>query len=124
MTPDALQTWLDAYVAAWRSYDAAAIGALFTDDACYAYHPWDAGDEVVRGRDAIVASWLEERDEPGSWEAAYRPGLIAGEAATAVGVTRYSDGKTYDNLWELRFDGGRCADFVEWYMLRPERDAS
>jgi hypothetical protein len=30
VTPDALQTWLDAYVAAWRSYDPAAIGALFT----------------------------------------------------------------------------------------------
>jgi len=35
-----VQTWLDAYVEAWRTYD----------------------------RDAIVASWLEERDEPGSWE--------------------------------------------------------
>jgi hypothetical protein len=124
MTPDALQTWLDAYVAAWRSYDPAAIGALFTDHACYAYHPWDTGDEVLRGRDAIVANWLEERDEPGSWEAAYRPGLVDGEAATAVGVTRYADGRTYDNLWELRFDGGRCAEFIEWFMLRPKRDAS
>lgn len=119
MTPEGLQTWLDEYVAAWRSYDPDAIGALFTEDACYAYHPWDTGDAVVRGRAAIVANWLEERDEPGSWEAAYRPGLIAGEAATAVGVTRYADGTTYDNLWELRFDGERCADFVEWYMRRP-----
>ena len=120
MTPDALQAWLDAYVAAWRSYDAAAIGALFTEDACYAYHPWDSGDEMVRGRAAIVASWLEHPDEPGSWEAAYRPGLIDGDRATAVGVTRYhSDGNVFDNLWELRFAGGRCAEFVEWYMQRP-----
>ena len=124
MTPDALQTWLDAYVAAWRSYDPAAIGALFTEDACYAYHPWDAGDEVVRGRDAIVANWLEERDEPGSWEAAYRPGLIDADRATAVGMTRYADGKVFDNLWELRFDGGRCVEFIEWYMLRPAAGAS
>jgi hypothetical protein len=124
MTPDALQTWLDAYVAAWRSYDPAAIGALFTEDACYAYHPWDAGDEVVRGRDAIVANWLEERDEPGSWEAAYRPGLIDGDRATAVGMTRYTDGKVFDNLWELRFDGGRCVEFIEWFMLRPAPAAS
>jgi hypothetical protein len=124
MTPDALQTWLDAYVAAWRSYDPAAIGALFTEDASYAYHPWDAGDQVVSGRDAIVANWLEERDEPGSWAAAYRPGLIDGDRATAVGMTRYTDGKVFDNLWELRFDRGRCAEFTEWYMRRPAPGAS
>jgi hypothetical protein len=120
MTSDALQTWLDAYVAAWRSNDPAVIGALFTEDACYAYHPWDSGDEVARGRDAIVASWLEQPDEPGSWEASYRPGLVAGDHATAVGVTRYADGQVFDNLWELHFEGGRCADFVEWYMQRPK----
>jgi hypothetical protein len=124
MTPDALQAWLDAYVAAWRSYDPDAIGALFTEDACYAYHPWDTADEVVRGRDAIVASWLDGQDEPGSWEAAYRPGLVAGDSATAVGVTRYADGQVFDNLWELRFDGGRCADFIEWYMRRPKPKTS
>jgi len=124
MTPTELQAWLDAYVAAWRSYDADAIRALFTEDAIYAYHPWDTGGDVVRGRDAIVANWLEDRDEPGSWEAAYRPGLIDGDRATAVGETRYTAGKVYDNLWELRFDGGRCAEFVEWYMLRPKPKAS
>ena len=35
----------------------------------YAYHPYDEGEEVVRGREAIVADWLEEQDEPGTWEA-------------------------------------------------------
>jgi ketosteroid isomerase-like protein len=124
MTPDGLQAWLDAYVEAWRSGDPAAIGALFTEDATYAYHPYDTGDDVVRGRDAIVADWLAEPDEPGSWEAAYRPGLIDGDRATAVGVTTYADGKVFDNLWELRFDGGRCASFVEWYMRRPKSRAS
>lgn len=120
MTPDTLQAWLDAYVAAWRSYDPAAIAGLFTEDACYAFRPWDTGDDVIRGRAAIVANWLAERDEPDSWEAAYRPGLIDGDRATAVGVTRYhSDGNVFDNLWELRFVGGRCAEFVEWYMERP-----
>jgi hypothetical protein len=124
MTPDSLQAWLDAYVAAWRSYDPAAIRALFTEDATYAYHPWDAEGEIVRGRDAIAASWLEEPDEPGTWEAAYRPGLIAGDRATAVGVTRYpKDGTVFDNLWELRFAGDRCAEFVEWYMERPQPGA-
>ena len=69
MTHDDAARWLDAYVEAWRSYDPAAIGALFADDAEYRYHPWD---EPLHGRDAIVASWTGDKDAPGSWEAAVR----------------------------------------------------
>jgi hypothetical protein len=122
MTHEEVQAWLDAYVAAWQSYDEAAIGALFADDATYAYHPWDTGDTLLRGRDAIVADWLRERDAPGSWQAEYRPLLVEADRAVATGVTRYSDGEVFDNLWVLRFDGtNRCAEFVEWFMRRPER---
>jgi hypothetical protein len=120
MTGDGVQAWLDRYVAAWRSYDPAGIGALFSDDATYAYHPWDDGDQVLRGRAAIVANWLEEPDQPDSWSADYRPLLVSGDRAVATGVTRYDNGQVYDNMWVLRFDdAGRCAEFVEWYMLRP-----
>jgi hypothetical protein len=120
MTDDGLQAWLDRYVAAWRSYDQAAIGELFSDEATYAYHPWDTGDKVIRGRPAIVANWLEEPDAPGSWSAEYRPLLVAADRAVATGVTRYDDGKVFHNLWELRFDeAGRCTEFVEWFMLQP-----
>jgi hypothetical protein len=114
MTAADVQAWLDAYVAAWRSYDAAAIGDLFAPDARYAYHPYD---EPLRGRDAIAASWLEDRDDPGSWEAAYAPSLIDGRRAVATGTTRYASGDVFSNLFELEFDAeGRCARFVEWYM--------
>jgi ketosteroid isomerase-like protein len=120
MTHDDVQAWLDAYVDAWRTYDPAAIAALFTEDATYAYHPWDDGEYLVRGRDAIVADWLEEQDPPGSWEAEYRPLLVEGERAVATGTTRYADGKTYWNLWVLLFgEDGRCAEYVEWYMVPP-----
>jgi hypothetical protein len=114
MTAADVQAWLDAYVAAWSSYDAAAIGELFTADARYAYHPYD---EPLRGRDAIVASWLEDRDDPGSWEAAYAPTLIDGRRAVATGTTRYANGGVFSNLFELEFAAdGRCARFVEWYI--------
>ena len=117
LTEAALQSWLDAYVEAWRSYDADAIGALFAADATYRYHPWD---EPLAGREAIVADWLADRDAPGSWEASYRPLLLAGERAVATGSTRYSDDKSYENLFLLRFDAdGLCADFTEWYLARP-----
>jgi ketosteroid isomerase-like protein len=122
MTHDDVQAWLDAYVDAWRTYDPASIADLFAEDATYAYHPWDKGEEVVRGRDAIIADWLEKQDEPGSWEAQYRPLMVEGQRAVITGTTRYADGVCYWNLWVLRFDeDNRCTEYVEWYMTRtPE----
>jgi ketosteroid isomerase-like protein len=125
MNRDELQAWLDAYVDAWRTYDPSSIAALFTEDATYAYHPWDEGDYVLRGSDAIVANWLEEQDAPGSWEARYRPLLVAGDRAIATGTTRYADGEIFWNLWVLGFrQDGRCAEFVEWYMVRQPEGAT
>lgn len=125
MTHDELQAWLDAYVDAWRTYDPASIAALFTEDAKYAYHPWDEGADLVRGRDAIVANWLAERDAPGSWEAHYRPLMVGGDRAVASGTTRYADGEMFWNLWVLDFrEDGRCASFVEWYMVQQPEEAT
>jgi ketosteroid isomerase-like protein len=114
-----VQAWCDAYVEAWRSYDPAAIGELFATDAAYAYQPYD---EPLRGREAIVASWLDDRDEPGSWEAAYAPTLIEGDRAIVTGETRYADGRVFSNLWVVAFDDdGRCREFVEWFVEHPRR---
>jgi ketosteroid isomerase-like protein len=118
LTREQVQAWLDAYIQAWRSYDEDAIRDLFAEDATHAYHPYD---EPLRGRDAIAASWLGERDEVGSWEASYAPSLIEGDRAIASGETRYlKDGRVFSNLFELEFDAdGRCARFVEWFMEHP-----
>ena len=87
-------------------------------------HPEQADDEPLRGREAIVESWLSERDEPGSWEASYAPLLVDGDRAVATGESRYADGRTFSNLYVMRFDGGgRCSEFVEWFMEQPARDA-
>jgi hypothetical protein len=115
MSHEHVQAWLDAYVSAWRSYD--GIGELFSADAEYRYHPYD---EPLRGRDAIVADWQGDRDEPGSWEARYEPLLVDGDRAVATGETRYAEGRTFSNLFVLAFDGeGRCREFTEWYMEHP-----
>jgi uncharacterized protein (TIGR02246 family) len=117
MKSEAVQAWLDAYVEAWRTYDPGAIGDLFAEDATYAYHPWD---EPLRGREAIVADWLAEQDEPQNWQAEYRPFVVADRDAVAVGETRYAGGKTFFNIWQLTFDeNGRCEAFVEWYLTPP-----
>ena len=75
---------------------------------------------MVRSREAIVADWLEEQDEPGTWEASYRPSVVEGQLAVSQGTTSYTNGEFFWNLWTLRFeDENRCAEFVEWFMVRP-----
>jgi hypothetical protein len=126
MTRDDVQRWLDRYVEAWRTYDPAAIGDLFSADAEYRYHPWD---EPVRGRDGIVRAWVAPdgnesgRDEPDSWEAAYEPWVVDGDQAVAVGRSRYfavddQPERVYHNAYLLRFDDeGRCREFTEYFLL-------
>ena len=111
----AFQTWLDRYIAAWRSGDPDEIGSLFSADAQYYYGPYR--DPVV-GRDAIVADWRSEPDAAGSWEAEYRPLAIDGDVAVATGESRYpAEGKTYSDIFVCRFDAaGRCTEFREWFM--------
>jgi ketosteroid isomerase-like protein len=115
--------WLDRYVDAWKTYEVSAIADLFSEEAEYRYHPYD--EPPVRGRDAIAADWLDERDEPGTFEASYAPVAVDGDVVVATGTSTYraSDGKpgrTYDNCFVMRFDdSGRCSSFTEWYMERP-----
>lgn len=124
---DQVQRWLDAYTRAWITYDPDQIGALFSDDAEYRWHPWDEGDDVARGRSEIVAAWLANPDAAGTYRGAYRPLLVSGDQAIAVGFSSYYTDDTqttldrvYHNLWVLRFDEeGRCRSFTEWYMKAP-----
>jgi ketosteroid isomerase-like protein len=122
MDKPGLQRWLDAYVVAWRTYEPDKIRALFTDDAIYRFRPLD--ERPLKGRDAIVANWLESPDAPDSWTAEYRALAVDGDIAIAEGETHYpGDPKAgraerrYANLWVMRFaPDGRCRDFTEWFM--------
>ena len=114
--------WLENYVNAWKSYDPEAIASLFADDARYFYDPFS---EPVVGRDAIVASWLEDPDEPGSYDASYEPLTVEGSVAVVNGRSRYyapgskTVGAEFDNIFIIRFDDhGRCLEFREWYMKK------
>jgi hypothetical protein len=131
MTHADVQAWLDRYVAAWQSYDPAAIGDLFSPDARYRYHPTD---EPIVGRAAIVASWIDAepgspasgRDEPGTYAAAYEPYAVDGARAVAIGSSRYwtdasrsAERAVYDNCFLLDFDdAGRCRSFTEFFRQR------
>src|SRR5215211_5198689 len=125
MNRASVQAWLDRYVDAWKSYDRAQIESLFAEAATYRYHPYDAEDDVVRGREAIVRDWVEPegsastRDAPGTYDAKYEAYAVEGDRAVAVGWSSYwTDAsrstleKTYDNIFLLRFDDeGRCLGF-------------
>jgi len=130
----AAQTWLDRYLTAWLSYDADDIAALFAEDIAYRYHPYD--DPIV-GREAVVASWLGEgnsngastRDAPGTYAAQYTPVAVDGDIVVATGTSSYRerpDGpivRTYHNCFVMRFDPeGRCQEFTEYYIKRPDHD--
>src|SRR6187399_2545210 len=96
MDRETAKTWLDRYVDAWLSYDPDEIGALFSEDVAYRYHPYD---EPVVGRAAVVASWLgnddsddaSTRDAPGTYEAEYSPVAIDGDTVVATGTSRYRE---------------------------------
>lgn len=133
MQHDDVDRWLAAYIEAWQTYESERIAALFSADAEYRYHP---DDEPVRGRDAIVSSWLGEGDaqgastpdQPGTWEAEYRTFAVDGDVAVAIGSTTYAIepggpvDRVYNNCFVLRFDAaGRCREFTEWYVKRPRR---
>ena len=116
--------WLDAYVRAWKTYDPQVIGDLFSENATYAYTPFS---EPIHGRAAIVASWLEEPDATGTYDGHYEPILIEGDRAVTNGRSLYfeQDGSTlkaeWNNIFVLCFDDeGRCTEYREWYMRRPE----
>jgi ketosteroid isomerase-like protein len=132
MERDDVSRWLTAYIEAWKSYDPEAIGALFSDDVKYRFHPHD---EPVEGRQAVVESWLGEgdhegapgRDEEGTYDAAYEPVAVDGNVAVATGSSTYSKEpggpieEVYDNCFVMRFDDdGRCREFTEWFMKRPD----
>jgi hypothetical protein len=124
---DTVQQWLDAYVQAWRSYEPDAIGALFSDHATYAWHPWDKEADVARGRAAIVNAWLDHKDAPGTYQAHYEPIAIDRDVAIATGRSSYFTRsgalkREFYNCFVMTFDAnGQCTAFTEWFMQAPGR---
>ncbi|MFB8146867.1 nuclear transport factor 2 family protein [Microbacterium sp. NPDC056003] len=116
----AARRWIARYVTAWNSNDEADIRGLFTDDARYRYEPWRP---AIEGSDAIVASWLERRDEPGTFTFEGDVAGIDGRTFFYSGVTRYDSGTVYSNLWVVALADGleRAESFTEWWMDQAEK---
>ncbi len=129
MTHDDVQAWLERYVAAWESYDPAAIGDAVRGGRRV---PLPPGRRARRGacRDRRLVGDAEGaasgRDEPGTYAARYEPYAVEGARAVAVGWSRYwtdasraTERATYDNCFLLEFDDdGRCRAFTEFFRER------
>jgi ketosteroid isomerase-like protein len=106
--------WVNAYVRAWESNSPQDIGTMFTDDAVYYTAPHR---EPWRGREGIVAGWIDHQDEPGEWTFRHELVAVAGDLAFVRGWTDYADGDRFSNLWVIRLEAdGRCSEFTEWWM--------
>lgn len=109
--------WVEGYVRAWETNDPDDIAALFTDDAVYEFSPDDP--DAMRGREAIVAGWIDSKDDPDEWTFDWEVLVETDDLVVLQGRTDYPASKLYDNLWVIRLaDDGRATRFTEWYMER------
>ena len=119
---DVAERWVQRCIRAWDSNDPDEIADLFTTDAVYRPTPMSEG---WHGRQAIVAGWLDRKDDPGTWTFEHEVVAIDGDLAVIHGVTRYvAPYPTYENLWLVHLDDhGRARDFTEYWMEHKGRQA-
>ncbi|MFN2591196.1 MAG: nuclear transport factor 2 family protein, partial [Actinomycetota bacterium] len=108
MDRESLIRWVEGYRRAWESNDRGDVEALFTPHATYYTEPFRDG---IKGRDAIVADWLNRKDEPGDTEFRYEIRALCDGIGFVRGWAKYftEPQREYSNLWEVRLDDeGRC----------------
>ncbi|MPZ54584.1 MAG: hypothetical protein GEU79_17975, partial [Acidimicrobiia bacterium] len=107
MEREEVQEWLDRYIEAWRRNEKELIAALFSDNAVYHFAPWGA-EHTATGVEEIVAAWMDDQDEPDSWEAHYTVFTVDGDRAVATGTSEYFESETraaevFHNCYLMRF---------------------
>jgi ketosteroid isomerase-like protein len=115
----AVDAWMSRYRHAWETNDPDDIRRLCTEDAEYrdgpSTPPWI-------GHEAILAGWLGQKDEPGTWSFEYELTAVDGDVAVVRGRTSYptatEKSRRYDNLMVVRLDdGGRARMFTDWWVV-------
>jgi ketosteroid isomerase-like protein len=107
-----VMAWVDAYERAWRANDAAAIPALFTEDAHYRRSPYT---RPLVGHEALRGFWAE--DEGLSFTMRAQPVAVDGRVAVVRVTVNYlaPAPQEYTDLWLLRFtEDDLVEDFEEW----------
>jgi hypothetical protein len=113
---DAARRWLEAYGRAWEERDPDAAADLFTEDASYAWGPFE---EPLQGRDAIRRRWAEATEV----QRDVRFGSEMLGVVDAGAVARWWCAFAVDEA-HIELDGiflvsltadERCHDFREWW---------
>ncbi|HEX6256990.1 MAG TPA: nuclear transport factor 2 family protein [Euzebyales bacterium] len=110
---DAVERWIAAYETLWRTAGTDRLPELFTPDAAYVPSPWH---EPIADADAIARFWDEERDGPNEvFTMASDVIAVDGDVAVVRVAVDYAHGRSWRDLWVLRFAGdGRVSRFEEW----------
>jgi ketosteroid isomerase-like protein len=111
----AVNRWLAAYEAAWRTPGTAMLRSLFTPDATYLQSPYE---QPVVGLDEIALMWERERSGPDE-VFSFTCEVVAVDGPTAVVriEVHYGDpvAQEYRDLWIIQLNNdGRCTRFEEW----------
>jgi ketosteroid isomerase-like protein len=113
LTEKQINSWVEAYVRAWRSYEVADIEALFAPDG--ESHEWPYETHWI-GRDAIVQGWQDRQAwQEGGWDFTWEILLINGDTAAVKGTGTYQELGTFLNLMVVTLDdAGRATSLRLW----------
>jgi uncharacterized protein (TIGR02246 family) len=120
-----VERWIEGYRRAWASDAPDEIAELFTDDATYSPFPWPRAQGDWKGRDEIVAKWIERGESGADWRFDHEILAVEDDTAVIAGKTYYGATKdepedAYANVFLVRFaPDGRAREFAEWDVQRP-----
>lgn len=125
MEREAVEDWVAAYEALWRSPGTELLAEVFSPDAVYLASPWGT---PIHGLQAIADFWEAEREGPDEqFTMSHR--ILAVDGSTAVVRvevdygTDDAPGDRWRDLWVLVFDTeGRCSAFEEWPFAPRQSD--
>jgi len=118
MTPEAARSWTERYARAWRSGDAEAAAALFTEDCVFRSHPFREPEDA---REYTMGAFADEEEV----DPRFGEPVIEGDRA----AVEYWAAMKEDAL-ELTLAGclvfrlapdGRCSEMRDVWTTAPER---
>lgn len=116
------EDWLERYRRAWIERDAAAAGALFTEDAVYREQPFEA---PLVGRGAIEAYWATVTASQAEIELTYGPSIASGRSLAVEWWVNLRNGGapiTLAGEFYLQFaESGQCRELREYWVLAEGR---
>jgi hypothetical protein len=122
MDRTAVQGWVEHYERLWRTAGTERLAELFVPDASYLPSPWA---QPAEGLGMIARFWEAERASADE-EFTMSSEVVAVDGATAVVrvfVAYAASGRSWRDLWLLRFaPDGRCDLFEEWPFAPDQPD--